>query len=135
MANPFEYLTYVEIDYTAIPSGWTNQEKRDSRKRVNRSVGEQSTQSHMDTGHRKYPATIFDEEGTVTQTADRALFRIDARRYTDEQELITAIATEIADELGKTIQAVLQKVSIVIIGGIQAALDHIAAHKAAWGEQ
>lgn len=135
MANPFEHLTYVEIDYTAIPSGWTNQEKRDSRKRVNRSVGEQSTNSHLDTGHRKYPATIFDEEGELTQTADRALFRIDARQYADEQELIDTIIAEIADELGKTIQAVSQKVSIAIIGGQQEALDHIAANKAAWGEQ
>lgn len=135
VSNPFDNLTYFVIDFDSIPSGWSHQEKRNSRKRVNRGVGQQSNaQSHLNTWHRKDAPTVFDEDDNLTQTAGKVLYRLDALNYANEDELIDAVIAEIADELGKTINAVTQKVEVTIIGGQQDALDYLVANKVAWGE-
>ena len=132
----FDNLTYFIVDYSSIPSGWSHQERRDSRKRVNRGIGQQDNpQSHMNTNHRRDAETLYDAEGVLTQTADKALYRIDATSYADEFDLIDAVIAEIADELNKTINAVSQKVAVTVLGNQQDMLAHLAANKAAWGEE
>ncbi len=132
MSNPFDDLTYFIVDYSSIPSGWSHQERRDSRKRVNRSVGLQSNvQPHLKTEHRKDAPTLFDAEGALIQTADKALFH--TSNLTD-QEIVDNTIAEIADELNKTIQAVTQKIEITILGNQQDMLNYLAANKENWGE-
>ncbi len=135
MGNEFEDLIYLVIDFDSIPSGWSNQEKRDSRKHVNSSIGEQSNiVSQLKTGHRKDIVTVLDEElpETIVQTAGKALFRI----YTDlsNTKLKNAIYAAIADKLNKTVNAVKQKVEIIILGNQEAMLAYLAANKEKWGE-
>lgn len=132
--SEFDALTYFVVDYDNIPSGWSNQEKRNSRKRVDRGVGKQNDpQPHLNTLHRPDVKTLFDGEGVLAQTAGKAMFRVDTGL--SDAALIDAVIAEIADELGKTINAVEQKVSVTVIGGQQDANDHIDANPAAWGER
>jgi hypothetical protein len=133
MSSPFDGLTFVVIDYSAIPSGWSNQEKRDSRKRVNRGVGNQSNvQPHTKTHHRQDLPTLYDDVSEITQTANKALYSMDWNGT--GQELIDLMIAEIADELNKTELAVSQKLEITIVGNWVDAIDYIAANKVAWGE-
>lgn len=132
--SEFDGLIYFVVDYDNIPSGWSNQEKRDSRKRVNRGVGKQNKpQPHLNTVHRLDVKTIFDDEGVLTQTAGKAMFRVDTDMT--DAELIDAVIAEMADELDKTINAVEQKVSVTVIGGQAGAIAHINANPASWGER
>ncbi|KKM73952.1 hypothetical protein LCGC14_1405320 [marine sediment metagenome] len=130
----FDDLTYFTVSIL-IPNGWTHQERRDSRKRVNRGIGQQNNpQPHMNTNHRRDIATLYDDKGALIQTANKALYRVDARSYADELDLINAVIAEITDELKKTTNAVTQKVQVTVLGNQTDTLAYLAANKADWGE-
>ncbi len=130
----FDGLTYFIVDWESMPSGWTKTEKRNARKRINRSVGKQGDpQTHLNTWHRKDLATVIDGQGVITQTANKSLQRADTNMA--DQEIIDKVNAEAADELGKDINAVKQQQEVTVLGNQQAMLDHIAANKARYGEQ
>lgn len=133
--SPFATSRRIEIDATSIPSGWSNQEKRNGRKRVTRSVGRQSTVApQLKTHERKDLPTAYDDEGELTQTANKWIVAVEPDGLTDEQ-IIDAMITEMADDLGKTVQAVETKVAFTVIGDWIDCKDYIAANKAEWGEE
>ena len=131
VSNEFDDLIYFEIGFNQ-PNGWEKQEERRARKSVDRGVGGQSNvATHLKTGHMKNKKTRFDEDGNVIDTADFAIYR------TDESagQIIAKAENAMSAEIGKPLSAIREHSAIVILGGQQEMLDHIAANKARYGEQ
>ena len=130
ISNEFDDLIYFEIGFNQ-PNGWEKQEERRARKSVDHGVGEQSNVApHLKTGHMKNKKTRRDEDGNVIDTADYAIYR------TDEPvgQIIAKSENAMAAEIGKPLSAIGEHSTIVILGGQQKMLDHIAANKARYGE-
>jgi hypothetical protein len=137
--SEFDNLTYLVVDLESIPSGWTNQEKSNSRKRVNLGIGRHNQQqSHLNTCNCTDLPTLFEDDenpDVITQTAGRMMYRLDATQYANEQELIDVVAAEIADELGKTVQAVKAQAEIYIVGGQQESIAEKDNNPEKWNER
>ncbi len=129
-SNEFDDLIYFEIGFN-LPTGWEKQEERRARKSVDRGVGGQSNVApHLKTGHMQNKKTRFDEDGNVIDTADFAIYR------TTEKvgQIIAKSENAMAAEIDKPIAAIGEHSTIVILGGQQEMLDHIAANKVRYGE-
>ena len=130
--NPFAKFVYVEIDMDGIPSGWDNTDKRTVRKHVARTVGKQGRRlSHTNTWERKSVKTIFDDEGILVQTAGQVIYRFDSPLA----GLVEKIYAEIAAALGHTIQAVMAKVNVIVLGNSSDARSHIKSNALIYGER
>lgn len=130
ISNEFDDLIYFEVGFN-LPTGWEKQEERRARKSVDHGVGGQSnTVPHLKTGHMQNKKTQRDEDGNVIDTADFAIYR------TTEKvgQIIAKAENTMSEEIGKPISAIRQHTSIVILGGQQEMIDHIAANKARYGE-
>ena len=136
------YLTWVVVDYEDIPSALNNRHKRKNRKHLNAVLCQQSSmQPHLKTHHRKDQQTLLDEDGNVTQTANKAMYCLDARQYADEEEMIDDIYVQINADLDNDEKPrpfppgiVKSKVNVFVVGGWQPTLDYIAEHAEEWGE-
>ncbi len=129
-SNEFDDLIYFEIGFNQ-PNGWEKQEERRARKSVDRGVGGQSNiVPYLKTGHMQNKKTRRDEDGNVIDTADFAIYR------TDEPvgQIIAKSENTMSAEIDKPIATIRQHTSIVILGGQQEMLDHIAANKVRYGE-
>lgn len=130
--NPFEDFIYVEIDMDGIPSGWNNTDKRTVRKHVARTVGKQGRrQSHRNTWERKSVKTIIDDEGVLVQTAGQFINRYDLPLA----GLVETIYAAIAAALGHTIEAVMAKANVIVLGNSSNARSHIKSNALIYGER
>jgi hypothetical protein len=117
-----------------LPTGWEKQQERAARKCIDVNVGKRNDRrEHLNTCHRKNMVTLFDDEGVLTQTANRSMHRVDTDL--NDADLVEEFYAQIAYELDKTVDAVKIKVSVAVIGDQYDAMAHIDINKVAYNER
>ena len=119
--DPLAIYTYVEVDWESAPSGWEIALMRSSRKNLDKSVNRHyPRKSEYNTWHSKNKETLFNDEGTLIQTADKAVYRTILRA----DQAVDIFYRELSADTGIPEQVLLIKVLITLIGNHQAALAH-----------
>lgn len=119
--DPLAIYNYVDVDWEGAPSGWEIALMRSSRKNLDKSVSRHySNKTEYNTSHAKDKETIFNEEGTLIQTAGKATYRTILRA----DQAVDIFYRELSADTGIPEQVLRIKVLITLVGNHQAALAH-----------